>query len=100
VDAVVVEVGLGGARDATNVLPAASLAAAVVTAVGHDHAAALGGGIEAITAAKAGIMQAGRPVVLARQPEAAAAAVLLRRGEAAGEGRGCCRGAVACKLLS
>lgn len=75
-----IEVGLGGVRDATNVLPPASLAAAVITAVGHDHAAALGGSIKAIAAAKAGIMQAGRPVVLGRQPEAAAQAVLLRRG--------------------
>ena len=81
VDAAVVEVGLGGVRDATNVLPAASLATAVIAAVGHDHAAALGGSIESIAAAKAGIMQAGRPVVLARQPDAAAEAVLLQRGE-------------------
>ncbi len=76
-----VEVGLGGVRDATNVLPAANLATAVIAAVGHDHAAALGGGIEQIAAAKAGILQAGRPAVLARQPEAAAEQVLLRRGE-------------------
>ncbi|KAL4430613.1 hypothetical protein ABPG77_005853 [Micractinium sp. CCAP 211/92] len=79
VDAAVVEVGLGGTRDATNVLPAAGLAATVITAVGRDHAAALGGTIEAIAAAKAGIMQADRPVVLGRQPEAAAETVLLRR---------------------
>jgi len=80
VDAAVIEVGLGGVRDATNVLPPSSLAAAVVTAVGHDHAAALGGSIESIAAAKAGILQPGRPAVLGRQPEAAAEAVLLRRG--------------------
>ena len=60
VDAAVIEVGLGGVRDATNVLQPASLAAAVVTAVGHDHAAALGGSIENIAAAKAGIMQVRR----------------------------------------
>ncbi|PSC74504.1 dihydrofolate synthetase [Micractinium conductrix] len=84
VDAAVIEVGLGGVRDATNVLPPASLAAAVITAVGHDHAAALGGSIKAIAAAKAGIMQAGRPVVLGRQPEAAAQAVLLRRAQELG----------------
>lgn len=76
-----IEVGLGGVRDATNVLQPSILAAAVVTAVGHDHAAALGGTIEQIAAAKAGIMQAGRPAVLGRQPEAAAKAVLLARGE-------------------
>lgn len=39
--------------------------------------AAAGGTLERIAAAKAGILQAGRPAVLARQPEAAAAAVLL-----------------------
>ena len=55
-----IEVGLGGVRDATNVLQPSSLAAAVVTAVGHDHAAALGGTIERIAAAKAGIMQVSR----------------------------------------
>ena len=79
-----IEVGLGGVRDATNVLPAAGLATAVIAAVGHDHAAALGGGIEQIAAAKAGIMQAGRPVVVARQPEAAAERVLLQRGKLGG----------------
>ncbi|KAI3425824.1 hypothetical protein D9Q98_007799 [Chlorella vulgaris] len=84
VDVAVVEVGLGGARDATNVLPSASLAAAVITAVGQDHAAALGGSVQAIAAAKAGIMQAGRPVVLARQPEPAAEAVLLQRAKELG----------------
>lgn len=39
---VVVETGLGGVRDATNVLPAEGLAAAVVTAVDADHVEALG----------------------------------------------------------
>jgi dihydrofolate synthase len=38
----VIEAGLGGVRDATNVLDADSLAAAVLTAVGTDHADALG----------------------------------------------------------
>lgn len=42
VDVAVVEVGLGGARDATNVFQPQRLGAAVVTAVGRDHAAALG----------------------------------------------------------
>ena len=76
----VVEVGLGGVRDATNVFSPQSLAAAVITAVGVDHAAALGGAIEQIAAAKAGIMKQGRPVVLARQPEATTQQVLLGRG--------------------
>eukprot|EP00887_Chlorella_sp_A99_P008060 scaffold12.g8060.t1 len=80
VDVAVVEVGLGGVRDATNVLPPGGLLAAVLTAVGSDHAAALGGGIEQIAAAKAGIMKAGRPAVVARQPEPEAERVLLRKG--------------------
>lgn len=42
VDVAVVEVGLGGARDATNVFDAEQLAAAVITPIGLEHAAALG----------------------------------------------------------
>ena len=76
VDIAVIETGLGGTRDATNVLPSESVAAAVVTAVGHDHAAALGGSIESIATAKAGIMKEHRPVVLGRQPETVALQVL------------------------
>lgn len=77
----VIEVGLGGVRDATNVLPADALAAAVITAIGDDHADALGGDVAAVAAAKAGIMQHGRPVVLAAQPSAQAAEVLRKHGE-------------------
>ncbi|KAH7623643.1 hypothetical protein Ndes2526B_g00876 [Nannochloris sp. 'desiccata'] len=78
VDIAVIETGLGGARDATNVLPAETVAAAVISAVGHDHAGALGGSIETIAAAKAGIMKQNRPVVLGRQPETAAGQVLVQ----------------------
>ena len=80
VEVAVVEAGLGGARDATNVFPAAGQLASVVTAVGGDHAAALGGTLESIAAAKAGVMRARRPAVIGRQPEAAAQAVLLQQG--------------------
>jgi len=78
VDIAVIETGLGGARDATNILPAEMVAAAVISAVGHDHAGALGGSIETIAAAKAGIMKQNRPVVLGRQPEIAAGQVLVQ----------------------
>lgn len=84
VDIGVVETGLGGVRDATNVFSPSALAAAVLTAVGSDHAAALGGGLEQIAAAKAGIMKEGRPAVLARQPEAAAERVLHEAAERLG----------------
>lgn len=42
VDVAVVEVGLGGARDATNIFDENHLAAAVITPIGLEHAAALG----------------------------------------------------------
>lgn len=56
------QVGLGGVLDATNVIPASSLALAVITAVGKDHVAALGGSLASIARAKAGIMKTGAPV--------------------------------------
>jgi folylpolyglutamate synthase/dihydropteroate synthase len=42
VEAAVVEVGLGGTRDATNVFDENSLALAVITAIDREHQAALG----------------------------------------------------------
>lgn len=42
VDIALVEAGLGGARDATNVFGPAQLKAAILTAVGLEHQAALG----------------------------------------------------------
>lgn len=81
VDVAVIETGLGGGRDATNVLPQEHLAAAVITAIGHDHADALGGSILSIAAAKAGIMKSGRSVVVSRQPESVAAEVLSKHAQ-------------------
>ncbi len=68
VDTVVLEVGLGGRLDATNVV---SPELCVVTPVDFDHEAYLGRGLEAIAGEKAGILKPGVPAVLARQrPEA------------------------------
>lgn len=75
VDAAVVEVGLGGRWDATNVVHAP---VAVVTPVGLDHRDVLGDTVEEIAAEKAGIVHPGATLVLADQP-VPAAAVLLRR---------------------
>ncbi|HVO24699.1 MAG TPA: folylpolyglutamate synthase/dihydrofolate synthase family protein [Candidatus Margulisiibacteriota bacterium] len=61
VDVAVVEVGLGGRLDATNVLDAA---VAVITTIGLDHQEFLGDTIESIAREKAGIMKAGRPVII------------------------------------
>lgn len=65
IDLALVEVGLGGSRDATNVLSPENLEAAVVTHVGEEHLDALGGSIEGIVEAKAGIAHAERPVFVA-----------------------------------
>lgn len=60
VDTAVLEVGLGGRLDATNVVDAD---VAVVVSVGLDHQEYLGDTREAIAAEKAGVLRAGRPVV-------------------------------------
>lgn len=80
VDVAVVEAGLGGTRDATNVFSEdpQSLLASVITPIGLEHVDALGGSLESIVAAKAGIMKRGRPVVLAPQPEPLVEKLLLQ----------------------
>ena len=68
VEMTVLETGLGGRLDATNVVMPE---VAVITPVDFDHEAWLGSAIESIAAEKAGILKAGRPAVLAQQrPEA------------------------------
>ncbi|KAL6847171.1 hypothetical protein ACP4OV_023024 [Aristida adscensionis] len=64
VDIAIIEAGLGGARDATNVIRSSELAASVITTVGKEHLAALGGSLQSIAIAKAGIIKQGRPVVI------------------------------------
>lgn len=53
---------MGGARDATNIISSSELAASVITSVGAEHLAALGGSLESIAVAKSGIIKQGRPV--------------------------------------
>jgi dihydrofolate synthase / folylpolyglutamate synthase len=60
-DVAVLEVGLGGRLDATNLVDAD---VAVLTSVGLDHQDWLGSSLEAIGAEKAGIFRHGRPAVL------------------------------------
>jgi dihydrofolate synthase/folylpolyglutamate synthase len=64
-DLVVVEVGLGGRFDGTNVFEAPAVS--VITPVDLDHLEMLGPELHKIAWEKAGIIKAGRPVVLARQ---------------------------------
>lgn len=76
VDVAVVEVGLGGTWDATNV---AEATVAVVTPISLDHTQLLGETVAEIAEEKAGIFTEGGHVVMAEQP-VDAAEVLLRRG--------------------
>jgi dihydrofolate synthase/folylpolyglutamate synthase len=60
--AVVLETGLGGRLDATNVVKSPALA--VITSIGLEHTRILGDTIEMIAKEKAGIIKAGRPVLV------------------------------------
>jgi dihydrofolate synthase/folylpolyglutamate synthase len=81
-DVAVVEVGLGGRFDATNVIekPAAS----IITSISLDHVAYLGDRVELIAAEKAGIMKRGCPVVIGYQSEPSALDVLVETAERLG----------------
>ncbi|MET8550751.1 bifunctional folylpolyglutamate synthase/dihydrofolate synthase [Micromonospora zamorensis] len=78
VDIAVVEVGLGGAEDATNVLQAG---VCVITPIGLDHTEWLGDTIQDIALAKAGIIHPGATVIAAAQDEEAAGPLLDRCAE-------------------
>jgi dihydrofolate synthase/folylpolyglutamate synthase len=75
VDVAVLEVGLGGRLDATNV--ADPLASAIVS-VAFDHEVYLGRTLGAIAREKAGVMRSGRPVVVGPLPAEARRAVAAR----------------------
>ncbi len=75
VDVAIVEVGMGGAWDATNV---ADGSVCVITPIGMDHTEYLGETIEEIATEKSGIIKAGSQVILAQQGLAAAEILLAR----------------------
>ena len=79
VDVAVVEVGMGGSWDATNVIDAD---VAVVLPVAVDHAKYLGEDAVTIAAEKAGIIKPGSVAVLAEQTPEVAAVLLERAAEA------------------
>jgi dihydrofolate synthase/folylpolyglutamate synthase len=81
-DVLLLEVGLGGRLDATNVID--EPAAALVTPIGLDHAEYLGDTVEKIAAEKAGIFKRGAPAVIARQDYAGAERVLVDTAERVG----------------
>jgi dihydrofolate synthase/folylpolyglutamate synthase len=79
-DVAVVEVGLGGRLDATNILD--PLVSCVIT-VGVEHTEYLGDSLESIAREKAGIAKVGRPFVIGERTPAVAA-VLEHEARAAG----------------
>ncbi|MFN4272026.1 MAG: bifunctional folylpolyglutamate synthase/dihydrofolate synthase [Aliihoeflea sp.] len=81
-DVAILEVGLGGRFDATNVIenPAVTL----ITSVSMDHEAFLGDRVELIAAEKAGIIKPGCAVVIGQQEHDAAREVLIDTAERLG----------------
>ena len=76
-DALLLEVGLGGRLDATNVIE--QPLATVITPVSYDHAEFLGDTVGKIAAEKAGIFKRGVPAIVAAQPREALAVIEPRR---------------------
>ncbi len=79
VDFVVLEVGLGGRGDATNIIKAPLLS--VITSVSIDHKGILGDTTEKIGREKAGIIKQGRPVISNVRDEAAAKVIKAKAEE-------------------
>ncbi len=78
-DIVIVETGLGGRLDATNVIE--EPLATILTPISLDHCAYLGDTIEAIASEKAGILKRGRPVIVSKQSESAFGVIEARARE-------------------
>ena len=72
VDIAIIETGLGGRLDATNILnPELS----IITSIGKDHTDILGDTIEAITREKAGIIKPNTPVLIGKLPQVSQAMI-------------------------
>ena len=78
-DVLILEVGLGGRFDATNVIDAPALS--VITPVDYDHAQFLGTDLAGIAAEKSGIIKAGRPALTAIQQDIADDVIAARAAE-------------------
>ncbi len=73
-DLLLLETGLGGRLDATNMVPNPALT--LITPIGLDHMEFLGGSLAQIAAEKAGIMKSGVPCIAAAQVAEAASALI------------------------
>lgn len=76
VDIAVIEVGLGGRLDATNVCDAPLVS--VITSIGRDHWQRLGNSLGEIAMEKAGILKSHRPAIIGPMPTAAQTVILER----------------------
>ena len=77
-DYLILEVGLGGRLDATNVIDRPELC--VITTIDYDHQQYLGDTLTLIAGEKAGILKRGRPAIIGAQPDEARDAI-ARVGE-------------------
>lgn len=75
-DYVVLEVGMGGLLDSTNIIPPPEVA--VITPIGYDHMGVLGNTIAEISAQKCGIIKENCKVVTSRQPGQDARSVIRK----------------------
>ncbi|MBY0565741.1 MAG: bifunctional folylpolyglutamate synthase/dihydrofolate synthase [Hyphomonadaceae bacterium] len=78
-DVVIIETGMGGRDDSTNVVPWPALT--IITPIGLDHQDALGETLSEIATHKAGILKKHSPAVIARQPPVALDVIEQRAAE-------------------
>ena len=83
VDVAVIEVGIGGRLDSTNVIAAPSLVASGITSLGYDHMELLGNTIELIAGEKAGIIKPHVPCYCSPQASYPSALHVLKKQAAA-----------------
>ncbi len=79
-DIAIIEVGMGGRLDTTNVIDPMLSA---ITPIGYDHTGFLGDTLEKIASEKAGILKHAVPAVIGRQREASAGVIAARAGQLA-----------------
>ena len=82
VDIVILETGLGGLLDSTNIIK--SNICAVITSISLDHTAVLGNTVEEIAAQKAGIIKSGCPVIVSPQNSESVINVIKEHAEKLG----------------
>ena len=73
VDIAIIECGMGGGLDATNVISSPALS--VITGIAKDHTSYLGGTVEQIAKHKSGIIKQGCPVIVGKCPDSAFAVI-------------------------